>query len=187
MAISSSEVRKGKVIMHNNAPNLVLSHAFHKMGRGGSVNKTKIRNLKTGNTLQVTFSGNEKVEEVEVINQNIQFLYHDGDQAYFMNPDSYEQLNVDLENIDDGTDFLKEGILYQGVFFEEELLSLVLPKKITFEVTQAAAAVKGDSTGNPQKEVELETGARINVPLFIKKGDKIQVNTETKSYVGKDN
>jgi len=185
--IAVNEIRKGVVILHKDDPTLILSHDFHKMGRGGAINKTKVKNLRSGAIFTITFSGNERAEVVDVINKNIQYLYSDAENAFFMDPNSYEQMQISLENIDGGNDYLLEGKLYQGVFFEGEVLSLVIPKKLSFKVSKASAAVKGDSANNPSKEVELETGLSVSVPLFIKEGDVISINTEDNSYTGKDN
>lgn len=187
MALSSNEIRKGEVIMYNSNPHVVLSHALKKVGRGGSTNKTKLRNLITGNVIPVTFAGNESVEEADVSRKNIQYTYVDGNQVVFMDPDSFEQLNVDLELIPNGMDFLKEGEMYQGVFFEGTVISVILPKKMSFKVVRAPEAIKGDTANNPTKEIEIETGAKLQAPMFIKEGEVILVNTETGDYGGRDN
>lgn len=187
MALNSNEIRKGIVIIHDGAPCLVLSHAFKKMGRAGANNKTKLKNLMTGAITQVTFGGNERAEEADVINKNIQYLYSDGSKAFFMDPNSFEQLEVDVENIPGEMDYLKEEEKYQGVFFEGNIISIILPKKMSFKVTEAPAGAKGDSANNPQKEITLETGLKINAPLFIKEGETVLVNTEFGEYAGRDN
>jgi elongation factor P len=187
MELGSNEIRKGAVILHNNHPALVLSHALHKTGRGGNVNKTKVKDLITGSIVPVTFMGNESAEVVEVINKNIQFVYNDDEVATFMDPQSFEQVVVKIENIPGETSYLKEGELYQGMFYEGEVISVMIPKKMNFEVTQAADAVKGDSANNPTKKVTLETGLTVDVPLFIKQGETISVNTEENSYSGRVN
>lgn len=185
MDLIANEIKKGKVILYNNEPTLVLSHEFSKTGRAGSVNRTKLKGLKTGAIVGYTFAGNEKAEEVEVINRNIQFLYDDGSTAYFMDPVSFDQYEVEIDNIPSGKDYLMAGISYQGLFYEDKVISIVLPKKIDLLVTEAAPGVKGDTAGNAQKEVVLETGAKVHTPLFIKVGDRILVNTEMGTYVSK--
>lgn len=173
--------------MHNDDPCLILSHDMHKVGRGGSHNKTKVKNLRSGAITQVTFSGNETAEQAEVVNRNLQYMYSDGENASFMDPESFEQYEIKIENIPGESDFLKEGEKYQGVFFEGEVISLLIPKKMSLKVTSAPEGTKGDSANNPQKEVELETGLKINTPLFIKEGDVVFVNTENVEYGGRDN
>lgn len=187
MELGSNEIRKGTVILHNGQPALVLSHALHKTGRGGNVNKTKIKNLITGAIVPVTFMGNQTAEMVEVINKNIQYVYNDGEDATFMEPNTFEQIVVKLENIPGETNYLIEGSLYQGMFYEGEVISIMIPKKMNFKVTQAADAVKGDSANNPTKKVTVETGLQVDVPLFIKQGEVIAVNTEDNNYAGRVN
>lgn len=183
--VQAHEIRKGMVIIQNNQPYLVLSHDIHKYGRGGSNNKTKLKNLINGAIVPVTFSGNEKAEEADVMKKNVQYLYEADNNAFFMDPESFEQYQLLIETIPGERDFLKEGEKYQGLFFNGEIISVELPKKMTLKVIEAADAVRGDSSNNPQKEVTLETGAKVRVPLFIKQGESIQVNTETWEYSGK--
>lgn len=187
MALNSNEIKKGTVILYNNEPHLVLSHDFHKMGRGGNHNKTKLKNLLSGSIIPVTFSGNERADEADVAQKNVQYLYNDGQNGMFMDPKSFEQYEIALEEIPGGTDYMKEGELYQCMFFDGNPISIIPPKKIALKVTEAAEAVKGDTANNPQKEVTLETGARLRVPLFIKQGETIYVNTDDHSYTGRDN
>lgn len=187
MTISSSDVRKGGVILYNGAPHIVVSHDIHKTGRGGSHNKTKVKNISTGAVIPVTFSGNDKVEVADVSNKNIQYLYNDGADATFMDPNSFEQVVVPIENIPGELDFLKEGELYQGAFYEEKVISLILPKKMSLKVISAPEGARGDSASNPQKEITLETGLVINAPLFVKPDEIVYVNTDTYEYGGRDN
>ena len=186
MALETNEIKKGVIIIYNNDPYLVLSHEMKKVGRAGANNKTKLKNLISGAVIPVTFSG-ERVELADVIQKNIQYTYLDGERAVFMDIDTYEQLLVNLEDIPNGTDYLKEGEMYQGTFFNGDIISIVLPKKMSFKVISAPDAVKGDSANNPSKEVEIETGAIVKTPMFVKKGDIIHINTETGEYGGRDN
>jgi elongation factor P len=187
MSLQSNEIRKGMVIMHNGDPCIVLSHLLQKFGRGGSHNKTKLKNLKSGAITPVTFSGNETAEQADVVTKNVQFVYSEGDTAYFMDMSSFEQFTVEIENIPSERDFLKEGEQYQGVFFDDKIISIILPKKMSLKVTSAPIGVKGDSANNPQKEIILETGLSIQAPLFIKEGETVYVNTDSNEYTGRDN
>lgn len=187
MALQSNEIRKGMVIMHNGDPCIVLSHLLQKFGRGGSHNKTKLKNLKTGSITPVTFSGNETAELADVVNKNVQFVYSEGETAFFMDMTNFEQFIVEIENIPGERDFLKEGEQYQGVFFDDKVISLILPKKMSFKVKSAPAGARGDSANNPQKEIILETGLAIQAPLFIKEGETVYVNTDSYEYSGRDN
>lgn len=184
--VSSTNVRKGMVILFNNEPALVLSHDIAKYGRAGSHNRCKIKGLKSGKIFNYDFYGNDKAEEVEVSSRNLQYLYHDEHKVYLMDQSSFEQAEVDLENIPGEATYLKEGVNYIGMFYEGEVISLQLPKKIAFEVIEAPEAVRGDTSGNALKEVKLENGVTFKAPLFIKKGDVILINTDTEEYAGKE-
>ena len=185
--LTANQVRKGLVILFSNEPCLVLSHDIAKYGRAGAHNRCKIKGLKSGKIYNYDFYGNEKAEEVEVSSRNLQFLYNDDQKGYFMDQASYDQVEILLENIPGGVNYLKEGANYIGMFYEGNVISIQLPKKVSFEVTEAMDAVKGDTATNAQKEVVLENGISFKVPLFIKKGDVIVINTETEEYSGKEN
>ncbi|MDQ6985450.1 MAG: elongation factor P [Candidatus Dojkabacteria bacterium] len=185
--LSSNEIKKEKIIIYRDQPHIVISHEMKKFGRGGASNSTKLKNLITGSNISVTFSGSEKADEADVVSNNIQFLYSDETKAYFMDPISFEQVEVEIENIPGERSFLKEEELYLGMFFNDKIISITLPKKMSLEVTSASSRVKGDTANNPQKEVTVETGFVVKVPMFIKQGDIIQINTDEGSYTGKDN
>lgn len=185
--IQGNQIRKGMLIMHNNEPTLVLSHSIASMGRQGAHNKTKVKGLISGNIVPVTFYGNDKVEEAEVNYKTVQFVYEDGNSSVFMNPETYEQIYVQTENIPGEKDFLKEEVKYVAAFYDGKVISIQLPKKVALKVTRAPEAIKGDTANNPQKEVETETGFKAMTPMFIKEGDVIEINTETGEYTGKGN
>lgn len=185
--ISGNHVRKGLAIMYNDTPYLVLDHKIQKFGRGGSYNKVKLKNILNGSIIPVTYASDDKIEEADVQKSTVQFIYNDGNECVFMNPETFEQVTLDLETIPGGLDYLKSEEKYIALFYQDEVISIELPKKIRLQVTQSAPGVKGDSANNPQKEVTLETGAKIMVPLFIKEGDFIDVNTDDNSYTGKSN
>lgn len=182
----TSDVKKGMVILYNNEPTLILDREFYKPGKGGAFNRLKLKGLISGRIVNNTIRSGESVEEVEVVTKSVNYSYADEDTAYFMDSDTYEMVNVPLENIDGGTDFLIADGKYTAMFYEEKPISLNLPPKVTLEVTEAAqGGDKGNTSGNPTKEVTLETGATIHVPLFVNRGDKIVVNTEDKAYFSK--
>lgn len=180
--LSLNEIKVGKVILTNNEPYLVIKTDHHKTGRGGAVLKTKLRNLITGNILDRTFQGNEKVEVTEVATKKVNFMYKDEREAHFMDNETYEQFELSLEQIGGKERFLKEGVDVDMLYFQEKPVSLDLPVKMNFKVTSAPPGVKGNSAGNVTKQVEIETGVKLNVPMFINKGDVIRVNTETGEY-----
>ena len=181
--LSLNEIKLGKVIVMNNEPYIIVRTDHHKMGRGGAVLKTKSRNLITGNVLDKTFQGNDKVEEAETSRKKVNFMYKDEINAYFMDNESYEQFELSLEEVGDKAKFLKDGTDIEMLYFNDKPISLDLPVKMDFKVTTSPPGVKGNSAGNVTKQIEIETGATLNAPMFINEGDVIRVNTDTGEYV----
>jgi len=185
--LNFNEIKTGKVIKVNAEPYIIIKTDHHKMGRGGAVLKIKCRNLINGNVLERTYQGSEKAEEAETETKKANFMYKDKDEAYFMDNESYEQFNLPVEEIGEASLFLKDGTDVDVLYFESKPVSISLPIKMDFKVVSAPPGVKGNSAGNVNKQVELETGAKINVPMFINEGDVIRINTETGEYVERAN
>ncbi len=181
--LNFNEIKTGRVIKANNEPFIIIKTDHHKMGRGGAVLKIKCRNLINGNILEKTYQGAEKAEEAETETKKANFMYKDKDEAYFMDNINYEQFNLPLEDIGESAEFLKEGVDVDVLYFEDKPVSISLPIKMEFKVISAPPGVKGNSAGNVNKQVEIETGALINVPMFINEGDMIKINTDTGEYV----
>ncbi|MFC1678395.1 elongation factor P [Patescibacteria group bacterium] len=181
--LSLSEIKIGKVIQENNEPYLVTRTDHHKMGRGGAVLKTKLRNLITGNVLDKTFQGNDKAEEASVEKKKANYIYLDEDNANFMDNETYEQFTIPLDQIGDKQKFLKDDTEVNVLYFNNKPVAIELPIKVELKVVSAPPGVKGNSAGNVLKQVELETGASISVPLFVNEGDIIRINTDTGEYV----
>lgn len=181
--LSISEIKLGKVVKITDEPYVVIRTDHHKMGRGGAVLKTKLRNLITGNILERTFQGNEKVEEADTETKKTNFMYKDEEQAYFMDNGTYEQFSFPLDQLGEKPRFLKDGTDVDTLYFNDKPVAIELPVKINLKVVSAPPGVKGNSAGNVNKQVELETGAKINVPMFVNEGDVIKVNTDTGEYV----
>lgn len=185
--LNFNEIKTGRVIKLNEEPYIIIKSEHHKMGRGGAVLKVKCRNLINGNILERTYQGAEKAEEAETATKKANFLYKDKDEAYFMDNASYEQFSLALEEIGDQAQFLREGVDVDVLYFEERPVTVSLPIKMDFKVVSAPPSVKGNSAGNVNKQVEIETGAVISVPLFINEGDIIRINTDTGEYVERAN
>lgn len=178
-----NEIKVGKLIQVSGEPYIVVKADHHKMGRGGAVLKTKMKNLITGNTLEKTFQGNDKAEEADVETKKANYMYKDDTSAFFMDNKSYEQFDLPLDQIGNKINFLKEGTDVDVLHFQDKPVSITLPIKIDLQVTSAPPGVKGNSVGNVTKVAILETGAEINVPMFINSGDVIKINTDTEEYV----
>jgi len=185
--LNFNEIKTGRIIKINEEPFVIIKTDHHKMGRGGAVLKIKCRNLINGNVLERTYQGTEKAEEAETETKKANFMYKDKGEVYFMNNTDYEQFSLPLEEIEKSVKFLKEGVDVDVFYFENKPVSISLPIKMNFKVTSAPPGVKGNSAGNVNKQVEIETGALINVPLFINEGDIIKINTDTGEYVERAN
>lgn len=181
--LSISEIKLGKILKINNEPFVVIKADHHKMGRGGAVLKTKLKNLINGNVLEKTFQGNDKGESAETEKKKANYMYKDDTKAFFMDNTSYEQFELDLEQIGEKQKFLKDGTDVDVLYFDNKPVAIDLPVKMAFKVISAPPGVKGNSAGNVNKQVELETGTLINAPMFINEGDIIKINTDTGEYV----
>lgn len=181
--LSLNEIKLGKVLKMNNEPYIVIRADHHKMGRGGAVLKTKLKNLISSNVMEHTFQGNDKATEADVEKKQANFLYRDETFAYFMDNESFEQFSLPLDQLGGQEKFLKEDTEVEVLYFQNNPVAVKLPIKMTLKVTSAPPGVRGNSAGNVMKTVELETGATIQVPMFINQGDLVRVNTELGEYV----
>lgn len=181
--LSMNEIKVGKVIEINNEPYIVIKTDHHKMGRGGAVLKTKLKNLISANVLEKTFQGNDKAEEANIERKKANYMYKDENEAHFMDNTDFEQFSLPLDQIGDKQKFLKEDTDVDVLYFSNKPVSIDLPIKMKLLVTSAPPGVKGNSAGNVNKQIELETGTTINAPMFINEGDVIIVNTDTEEYV----
>lgn len=185
--ILATSLKGGVTFLLDGKPYRVYKYAHQKIGRGGANVRVTIRNLITGNQEEKNFPGNAKFDGITTIKRPLQYLYHDGATIAFMDPDTFEQIEIPVEVIGDDIDFLKEGDTADVLFWDDKPLSIDLPPKITLEVAETAPGVKGNSASNMLKPARLENGVTIKVPLFIKKGDKIRVDTRNREYVERTN
>ena len=185
--LSINEIKLGTVIAHNNEPYQVIYTQHVKMGRGGANLKTKLKNLITGQALELTFSGGDKAEEADLERTKANFLYQEGDAFNFMDNESYEQFSLNREAIGEPADFLKEGLTVDVLVYKQNPVSVKLPVKVDLKVVSSPPGVKGDTAGSANKVVTLETGRQVKAPLFINEGDAIKINTETGEYVERVN
>lgn len=181
--LSLNEIKLGKLLKINNEPYVVIRADHHKMGRGGAVLKTKLRNVITGNVLERTFQGNDKAEEAATEDKSAQYLYKDGHECYFMDNVTFEQFSLSQEQVGSGINWLKDGTDVKVLYFDSKPVAVKLPVKIELKVANAPPGVKGNSAGNVNKTVTLETGVEVAVPMFINEGDVIRINTDTGEYV----
>lgn len=185
--IKAGAIAKGTCLLINGAPFSVIDREFVNPGKGSAFVRLKMKNLQTGQILKQTIKTQESVEEIEVEERGCQFMYADGENYHFMDNLNFEQYAVAIEGIEDTQHFLKEGENYKVVVWEERPIDIILPMKLTLEVTEANEGLKGDTVTGATKPVTLETGLVVRVPLFIKQGEFITVNTDTKDYVERVN
>ena len=181
--VSTSDFRNGLNILVDGEPYQISWFQNHKPGKGGAVMRVKLRHLKKGGTIERTFKSGEKFEALSVTRQKKQFLYKEGDNFNFMDMNSYEQVSVEPVIIGDLKDFLKENAEVDAIYLENELIGIEMPAIVEMTIAESEPGIKGDSVSNMTKMAKLETGADIRVPLFIKEGDKIKVDTRTGEYV----
>lgn len=178
-----SELKIGKIIVVNSEPYAVIRADHHKMGRGGAVLKVKLRNLLNGNMLDKTYQGNERAEEADVEKRKANYMYKTEAAAFFMDNETFEQFELPIDRLGEKQKFYKDGVDVDVLYFKGQPVAAELPIKVTLKVVSAPPGVKGNSAGNVTKTVELETGAEVNVPMFVNQGDLIRINTDTGQYV----
>ncbi|MCL5970616.1 MAG: elongation factor P [Patescibacteria group bacterium] len=179
--ISVTELRSGTVFEDQGSLLQVLSYEHIKMGRGSANIKVKVKNLRSGSTTEKSFMNGAKVQEVHVAKKDLQFLYKNKEHAFFMDPVTFDQVSVSLK-VAENHEYLKEGETFSVSFLGEEPLFLTLPPKMDLKVLETGGGVKGNSATNVFKEAILENGLRVKVPLFIKEGDKVRIDTRTGEY-----
>ncbi len=181
--IDVNELRKGVTFELDGNLLKVLEYEHNKTGRGNANIKIKARNLRTGSIIERTFNSGNRVQDVRLDFENVQYLYHDGDFYHFMNTQTYEQPVVASAIMKDAEPYLKEGTEVKLTFYENEIIDYELPLTVDLKVVQADVAVRGDTATGVSKQVTVETGARISVPNFVSEGDTIRVNTSTGEYL----
>jgi len=181
--ISTSDFRNGLNILVDGEPYQISWFQNHKPGKGGAVMRVKLRHLKKGGTIERTFKSGEKFEALSVTRQKKQFLYKEGENFNFMDMNTYEQVSVEPAILGEMVNYLTENLEVEAVYLESELIGIDLPIIMEMRIAEAEPGIKGDSVSNMTKMAKLETGADIRVPLFIKEGDRIKVDTRTGEYV----
>lgn len=185
--IKAGGIDKGMCILIKADPYLVSEREFVNPGKGSAFVRLKLKNLKTGQVLRQVMKTQDNVEEIAVEEKECQFLYADAEGYHFMFNDTYDQFHIPVAGFEEQGLFMKEGDSYKVVMWENEPIDIKLPYKMIFTVTQAEDAVRGDTVTGATKVVTLETGLTVRVPIFIKQGEKVMINTETKEYVERVN
>ncbi len=177
------DLKVGTIFVYNNEPHKVMEYKHTHMGRGSADVRLKVRGLLTGNVLPVVFSPSDRFEEANLTKKSMQYLYREGNTLYFMDPVTYEQIELNAEDMGEEIVFLQDGETYNVVVWDEKPLNIEIPPKVTVEVIECDPGVKGNSAANMYKSAVVTGGIRIKVPLFINQGEKIRVDTIDHKYV----
>lgn len=177
-----NDIKNGITFIYEDNIYQVLEFLHVKPGKGAAFVKAKLRNLRTGATVEKTFNTSIKLEKAMIEKQSMQYLYNNGDAYNFMNMQSYEQIELSKDQLGDSEKFLKEGMNVDISFYNGELIGILLPDKIEYEVEKTEPAVKGNTTNNATKDAYMENGLMVRVPLFIEQGEHILVSTKDGKY-----
>lgn len=180
--VSSNDFKTGMTIEYDGNIFQILEFQHVKPGKGQAFVRSRLKNLRTGAVIDYTFRADEKMPRAIIEKKKMQYLYDDGSSMAFMDMETYEQLDIPSENLSYEKNFLLEGESVTIVEYQGEILGVMLPEKVSLEVTETAPGVKGNTAANATKDAVLETGFHIQVPLFVNVGDKIIVNTLTGKY-----
>lgn len=181
--IDVNELRKGITFESDGSLFKVLDYSHNKPGRGNATIRIKARNLRTGATIEKTFQSGDRVQDARLEFHNVQYLYTDGENYFFMDQETFEQPGIPANIIGEAAGFLKEGMEVKLTFYNNEPLDIDLPTSVDLKVTRAEAAVKGDTATGVTKKVVTETGLEVSTPYFVSTGDIIRVDTRTGAYV----
>lgn len=180
--INVNDLKNGMTVSMNNQIFTVLETGHVKPGKGAAFVTAKMKNLRTGSIIEERFNAGTKIEPARIERKNMQYLYEMSGIYYFMNMETYDQVELNKEPLGDDAKFLKENLMVNIVFYEGEVLGLILPDKIEYVVTHSEPAVKGNTSTGAMKDAELENGMTVKVPLFIEEGETIVVSTSDGKY-----
>lgn len=184
--VSTNEFKNGMAIEFEGALYTILDFLHVKPGKGGAFVRTKLKNMRTGAIIDYTFNADVKVKKAEVSRVKMSYLYNDGTSAVFMDPDTYDQIEIPNDTITRELSYMLDGGSYDVVSYEGEVLGLILPDKVVLTLVECDPAVRGDTKTNAFKDAKTETGLLVKVPLFVENGQRIIVDTRTGAYDGRE-
>jgi len=184
--ISATQIRNGMVILHNNAPHKVINFKFTMSGRGSNSIPVKLRNIINGSQIEVRFRSDDKVEKAFISEEAYEFLYQDGDEYWFMNNETYEQIAIKYEDVEDVAGYLLPNTACKVQIYDGRPIGITIPNTVQLKVTETEPSIKSaTASGNVSKPATLETGITVQVPMFIQKGDIVIINTSSGEYQGR--
>jgi elongation factor P len=184
MQVSTAEFKKGLKIQFDGAPYTIVDFQHVKPGKGGAFVRTKLKHMRLGRVIDNTFRAGEKVELVDFEEKRMQFLYKD-DRYHFMDLDTYDQISLSADEVGEARDFLKENTEVEILFIENSPITVELPNFIEIRIAKTDPGIRGDTASGGSKPATLETGAVIQVPLFLNEGDVVKVDTRSGDYLGR--
>ena len=182
---NTSEFKSGLKILIDNDPYVIVENEMVKPGKGQAFNRVRVRNLKTGRTVEKTWKSGDSVESADVVDTDMQYLYSDGEFWHFMNPSSFEQVQAGATAVEDAAKWLKDGITCIVTLWNGVPLQVLPPPHIDLKVVETDPGVRGDTATGGQKPAKLETGAMVRVPLFINEGEVLRIDTRTGEYISR--
>ena len=185
--IKAGQIDKGTALLIKGQPFICVEREFVNPGKGSAFVRLKLKSPTTGQVLQETIKSQDTVEDINVEMMDYQYMYNDGENFHMMNVDTYDQFEVPMANFEGYELLMKDGETYRCTVYNDEILDIQIPSKVVYLVAEAEEAIKGDTVQGATKFVTTETGLRVRVPIFIKQGEKIRVNTETKEYLERVN
>ncbi|MDU2500436.1 elongation factor P [Finegoldia sp. BIOML-A3] len=183
--IQAGDFRKGTTFEMDGDVWQIIDFQHVKPGKGAAFVRTKIRSVMTGSNRDMTFNPNEKYEEARIETREMQYLYNDGTLYYFMDPESYEQLPIDKASVEEAILYIKENDMATIKFYKGKAFQVSPPNFVELEITQTEPGIKGNTATGATKPATVETGATVNVPLFVNEGDKIKIDTRTGEYLSR--
>lgn len=181
--ISTSEFRKGAKIEYKGAPHEIIDFQHHKMGRGGAIVRTKLKNLITGSIFDDSFKGGEKFERPNLEEKSMQYLYNDGDLYYFMDNVTYEQVPLNTQQLGDASKYLIENMAVKILFYSDSPIAVEVPMFVEMKIVKTDPGFKGDTASGGSKPAVLESGVTVKVPFHLNEGDIIKIDTRTAEYI----
>lgn len=181
----TNEFRSGLRLIIDNDPCIIVENEFVKPGKGQAFNRVRLRNLKTGRTVEKTFKSGESIEAADVVDTDMQYLYMDGEFWHFMTPDTFEQYAADKNAVGDAANWLKEQDVCQITLWNNTPLIVEPPNFVELEIVETDPGVRGDTASGGVKPASLSTGAVVRVPLFVEQGEVIRVDTRSGEYVSR--
>ena len=183
--ISSNDLRPGKTVIVDNNPMSVLEFLHVKPGKGAAFVRTKLRNLKTGSSVEKTFRAGEMLPVANMEKKEMKYMYNTGDEWNFMDQETFDTITMTTDQLGDATKWLKEEMVTQVLYFDGAVLGVDVPNMVVLEVTETDPGVRGDTATGGSKPATLETGAVVHVPFFIETGEKLRIDTRTGEYLGR--